>query len=454
MVTHSCVLAPHLKEDLSIGVAGKYGRMFPDLPGLDVDETALLDLGKIGAPMDAPIQPDEAGTASDNPRVPAGWPLFGQFVAHDITADRSLLQHHASSGELINFRTPQLDLESVYAAGPGGSPYLYDLDDPDKFLLGVNEKGEPHDLPRNRQGVALVGDKRNDVHLIVSQLHVAFLTFHNAIVDHLRAQGMPADLVFDHARRLVQWHYQWIVVHEYLPLSVGAAVVEDILTNGLRSYTVETMPFIPVEFADAAYRFGHSQIRAIYQLNEAARGPIFPFCSGGCPVESARVLDWRYFFALDAAHPPQASKRIDTLLVHPLIDLPFAVVGATPIPEYTSLAVRDLQRSRALDLPSGEAIARAMGEEPLTADEAGLATYGWQSETTLWYYILKEAEVRHGGAQLGPVGGRIVAEVLLGLIGADRDSFLNADAAWVPTLPAAQPDDFTMADLFRFAARG
>ncbi len=346
MLLHSCVLAPRLKEALSAGVTNKYGRMFPGLPGLAVDETLLLDLGKSGSPMDAPVGPDEAGAATDNLRIPAGWPLFGQFVAHDITADRSLLQHHARTDELRNFRTPQLDLESVYAAGPGGTPYLYDVDDPDMFLLGLNDRGEPNDLPRNRQSVALVGDKRNDVHLIVSQLHVAFLKFHNAIVEYLRGQATPADLIFDHAQRLVQWHYQWIVVNEYLPLAVGESLVTDILENGPRCYIYETEPFLPVEFADAAYRFGHSQIRAHYQLNDTARGAIFPFCSGGCPVPADHVLDWRRFFALDDARPPQPSKRIDTLLVHPLIDLPLAVVGETPIPEYTSLAVRDLQRSQ------------------------------------------------------------------------------------------------------------
>jgi hypothetical protein len=267
----------------------------------------------------------------------------------------------------------------------------------------------------------------------------------------MRAQGVSADAVFTEAQRLARWHYQWIVVHEYLPLTVGASLVADILLHGQRFYEAGETPAIPVEFADAAYRFGHSQIRATYRLNDHATGTIFPQCIGGCPVPQAQAIDWRYFFAVDPERPPQASKRIDTRMVHPLIDLPEAIVGAVDDAEYHSLAVRDLQRGRALDLPSGEAVARYMGSEPLTAAQAGLAAVGWAAETPLWFYILREAEVLTGGAHLGPVGGRIVAEVLIGLIRADGQSYLAADPEWRPVLPSARPGTFTMSDLLRFA---
>jgi hypothetical protein len=154
---------------------------------------------------------------------------------------------------------------------------------------------------------------------------------------------------------------------------------------------------------------------------------------------------------LDDQRPPQASKCIDTILAHSLIDLPKSVVGDTEIPEQHSLAYRDLERGEALNLPSGETVARAMGIEPLTRDEVGLQTLGWQGETSLWYYILKEAEVRHNGEWLGEVGGRIVAEVLLGLIDLDPTSYRNAESEWTPTLPSAQEGIFTIADFLRFA---
>lgn len=285
MSTHSCVIAPYLKELLPSVEEGKYGRMFPDLPGLETDEEYLLALGRSGSMMDVLSRQDAQEGKADNPRIPAAFPFLGQFIAHDITADRSLLQHHARLNELRNFRTPRLDLECLYAAGPGGDPYLYDLDDLDKFLLGINDIGNLDDLPRNRQGRALVGDPRNDVHLIISQLHLAFLKFHNRVVDYLRDQGVPAASVFNEARRLVRWHYQWIVVHEFLPLTVGEALVDDLLANGPQFYAYEGSPFIPVEFADAAYRFGHSQVRTLYTLNAGgAKGGIFPECAGTCPV--------------------------------------------------------------------------------------------------------------------------------------------------------------------------
>ncbi len=447
MSTHSCIIAPHLKDSLADAEESKYGRMFPNLPGLDIDEGFLLALGRSGSTMDAARHENR-----DNPRIPAAWAFFGQFIAHDITADRSLLLHHARLNELRNFRTPRLDLECVYGAGSTGDPHLYDLNDLDKFLLGINDVGKEDDLPRNRQGRALVGDPRNDVHLIISQLHLAFLKFHNAIVGHLRQRGVVAADIYNEARRLVRWHYQWIVEHEFLPLSAGQELVDDILRNGVRFYSVGAYPYIPVEFADAAYRFGHSQVRSMYTLNSmGARGQVFPDCAGTCPVPHDRVIEWSYFFQLDDQRPPQASKCIDTILAHSLIDLPKSVVGDTEIPEQHSLAYRDLERGEALNLPSGETVARAMGIEPLTRDEVGLQTLGWQGETPLWYYILKEAEVRHNGEWLGEVGGRIVAEVLLGLIDLDPTSYRNAESEWTPTLPSAQEGIFTIADFLRFA---
>jgi Animal haem peroxidase len=478
--THSCVLAPHLKDDLSRGSQGKYGRMFADLPCNECDEVIFAALGRSGALMDVARAADARASDETPGCIPAGYPIFGQLIAHNITADRSLLQHHANLGEIRNFRTPSLNLESFYSAGPSGSPYLYDVNDPAKFLLGINDAGQPNDLPRNAQGVALIGDPRDDVHLLISQLHMVFLNFHNAIVDHLRADGVAAADTFGEAQRLTRWHYQWIVVHEFLPLLVGDAVLNDVLDGGRRYYLPEGRSYIPVEFSDAAYRAGHSQIRSEYQVNDQARGQVFPDFAGGHSVPQAQVIDWRYFFDLDAGHPqrplslrhmaagsltpgslsltaydpgslPQPSKRIEARLAHTLIDLPPRVVGTVTSPEEASLAYRDLQRARSLDLPSGEAVARLMGIEPLTAEEVGLQALGWYGDTPLWYYVLREGDIRTGGVRLGEMGGRIVAEVLIGLLDADPTSYRGAMPDWQPTLPSAQPGAFTMADLLRFA---
>jgi hypothetical protein len=177
---------------------------------------------------------------------------------------------------------------------------------------------------------------------------------------------------------------------------------------------------------------------------------LFPDCLGSRPVPPERVIDWSWFFEVPGAHPPQPSRRLVASLTHALMDLPDRIVGHTEIPEHHSLAARDLQRGSALGLPSGEAVARIMGVEPLTADECGLGD-GWIGETPLWYYVLKEAEVRTGGEHLGPVGGRIVAEVLLGLLDADPGSYKNVEPGWQPVLPSTVPGRFTMADLLVFA---
>ena len=446
--THSCVVNPELK-DAQPSLGGRYGRMFPDLPACAVDEEAAVGLGRAASRMDATLPVVDA--ALENPRIPAGFAIFGQFVAHDITYDQSALAHRTVAGELRNFRTPRLDLEYLYGAGPIGAPFLYDAEDPDKLLLGLNAAGEPHDLPRNSQGRALIGDPRNDVHLIISQMHLAFLKFHNRVVDWLRERETPDDEVFEGARRLVRWHYEWIVAHEFLPLSVGEKLASDIEKGGRRFYDPGNDPSIPIEFSDAAYRFGHSQITATYRLNDTSGDvTIFPDCLGARPVPPERVIDWSWFFDIPGTHPAQRSRRLVASLTHALMNLPEQIVGHTEIPEHHSLAFRDLQRGAALGLPSGEAVARAIGVEPLTVDECGLGT-GWVGETPLWYYVLKEAEVRAGGEHLGPVGGRIVAEVLIGLLDADPGSYRNAEPGWQPVLPSAEPGRFEMPDLLVFA---
>jgi hypothetical protein len=165
------------------------------------------------------------------------------------------------------------------------------------------------------------------------------------------------------------------------------------------------------------------------------------------------VIDWRRFFDLDGHLRPQPTRRMDARLVHTLIELPDSVVGQTEVPEHHSLAVRDLLRGHALSLPSGEAVAEAMGVEPLTEDELGLTSLGigWRGETPLWYYVLREADMREDGQRLGPVGGRVVAEVLLGLIAADPSSYRAMDPGWRPELPGKTEGTFMMADLLRHA---
>ena len=401
-----------------------YARMFPELPSFQAEEQFLYALGRAGGICDCgdgDDTPDSLGSAA------AGWPIYGQFVAHDITADRSILRVHANTAELRNARSPQVNLECLYGDGPTGHPFLYQRDDPAKFLLG----SEGLDLQRNADGIAIIGDPRNDSHMLISQLHLAMLKAHNAFVDEARLNGTQADAVFEAAARQLRWHHQWIILHEFLPSLVGQALADQVLQEGPRWFHPARSVFIPLEFADAAYRYGHAQIRHHYQLNSHTNPvPLFPDLLGFRPVPREFALDWTLFFDAPRATTAQRSKKIDGKLVRALIELPVAVTGECEIEDYHSLAIRDLQRGQGVGLPSGEAVARHMGIAPLTAEQVGIASTGWRGETPLWFYILREADACEGGDRLGPVGGRIVADVLVGLIDADATSFRHNSQAW------------------------
>jgi hypothetical protein len=409
--------------------------MFPDLPAASFDVNRLLALGIEGGISD--------GGASDaDSHVEAGQPFFGQYVAHDLTADRSPLRVHADVNALRNVRSPRANLEALYGGGPVGSPYLYDQTDPAKLLVGASGR----DLPRNQQGIALISDPRNDVHAFMTGLQVAFIHAHNRLVDRLRADGVPESELFNDARRALNWHYQWVILNDFLPNLVGNAMTTTVLRDGLRFYRVAGEPFIPVEFADAAYRYGHSQIKGDYQLQgEGPRFPVFPDLAGFRPLAPEHVIDWTLLFDVPGHPSAQRAKPIDGKLPASLMSLPESITGAVEVSAYRSLAARDLQRGMGTGLPSGEAVARAVGARPLTRDELALGE--WQDETPLWLYILREAAVRSEGDHLGEVGGRIVAEVVVGIISKDPEAYLTNDPSWQPTLPSHEPGRFKIRDL-------
>ena len=411
--------------DAAFGPA-RYARMLPDLPAFAADEAFLHALGRAGGLCDCG---DLADTATSLSSVAAGWPIFGQFVAHDITADRSALHSHVDPRALRNARAPQLNLECLYGDGPVGHPFLFQREDPAKFLLGVDGA----DVPRNVEGIAIIGDPRNDSHMLMAQLHLTMLKAHNAFADEARRRGVSEPAVFDTAAREMRWHYQRAVLDEFLPSLVGRPLVDEIVGDGPRWFRPEGDVFIPLEFADAAYRYGHCQIRQRYQLNrETDPVPLFPDLLGFRPVPRERRVDWTLLFDAPGSDAAQRAKKIDGRLVRPLIQLPVAITGETEIAEYHSLAVRDLQRGQGVGLPSGEAVARRFGVTPLTSDEVGLRVMGWTGETPLWYYVLREAAVTTSGERLGPVGGRIVAEVIVTLLDRDPASVRFAGPEWEP----------------------
>jgi len=421
----------------------RYTRMFPDLPHLSIGPEVLHALGRAGGACDT-----RYSTRAESETVAAGWPVFGQFIAHDITADRSPVTHHDDEAFLRNARSARLDLECVYGDGPVGNPFLFSRKDPAKMLLGLNDRGDGEDLPRNQEGIALVGDPRQDVHLLISQMHVAMLKAHNRLVDRLREDGVSeADLVAE-ARRALTWHYQWVMLFDFLPATIGEERTRKLLKDGPRFFQPTGTIAIPFEFADAAYRFGHSQMRQAYRVQRGGDDlTLFPDLIGFRSVTSDRVIDWSLLFDVPGEPLAARSRPIDGCLAEPLLKLPVDITGELDDQDFQSLAVRDLQRGVATGLPSGEAVATLVGEEPLLRDEVGLGEFDWSGETPLWYYLLKEAEVREGGERLGPVGSLIVGEVLLAILDGDPESFGSVDRSWQPTLPSRIPDRFGLADL-------
>lgn len=489
---------------------GRFGRMFRHLPVFEHSQASLEDLATRMVQLQEEDKPLGVPDEDENPTIPAGYTYLGQFIDHDITFDpNSSLQKQNDPDALENFRTPRFDLDSVYGRGPSDQPYLYNHsvapiphpDDPTinlagtQFLLGnlVDPPGTPFagpDLPRNKPqndptARALTGDPRNDENLIVSQLHLTMLKFHNLVVEHVATTtSLRDDNLFKEAQRQVRWHYQWVVINDFLKRIAGADVVADILQPAefqaggspqsivrpkLLFYHWKHRPFIPVEFAVAAYRFGHSMVRPSYFFNDFVRSqtepnrtPIFSLdtnplanLNGFRPLPGKWGFQWKYFFETSAeANLPQPSYRIDSELVFPLGSLPPAI-AANP----SSLALRNLLRGLRMGLPSGQSVALAMGITPLTdeeleiTEEAGLqpaTVTDLEGHAPLWYYILKEAEVVNEGTHLGPVGGRIVAEVFIGLLAGDPCSYLSVQPTWTPELPPGGTA-FSAVDLIKFA---
>jgi len=475
--------------------ADKFGYMFPAsvrhatrLPFSDTTKDLLSELGN--------LMGDAGRDAGADSIIPAGYTYFGQFVDHDITLDvSSTIDAPQDANTINNMRTPALDLDAVYGRGPALDPYLYrfpGVGEPPTSVtmqLGQNRNtgpGGPHDaanavatpgnfdVPRVLSGTntavaephstfaAIIGDPRNDENLIVSQLHHAMLKFHNQVVDLLVTAAFPGD-IFAEAKKIVTQHYQWCVVHDFLPRVCGAAAVNAAISS---VHTPVGSPFrMPAEFAMAAYRFGHSMIRNGYILNSSlppaasTLANVFAFARvPRLPVFSNWVVDFNLFF--NTAHPVATSfnnaRTIDSVLANGLEAIP----GGSGI--MAVLAARNLRRGLAMGLPSGQGAAHHLGITPLTTAEltSGLpleevallnSTGGiLLSKTPLWYYVLREAMVVNGGNQLGPLGGRIVAETFVRMLARDASSFMNVPG-FTPSLPSSAPGTFMIADLLEFA---
>lgn len=412
-----------------------FGRMFSDLPAFEPSEDLLVSL--------AASMQDPNLDVGDNPtKRPSGFTYIGQFLDHDLTLDKTPLGDANKFDRVRNFRTARVDLDSMYGGGPFDSPQLYD--ERGRFLFSSPNGFE--DLQRGPDGKAVLVEERNDENLVIAQIHIAFQKFHNRLMD----EGLD----FGEAQLSVQRHWQWIVVHEFLPEIVGQATVDRFLRYngaGKPKFKGEFFkpgnkhePMMPVEWAMAAYRFGHSMVRLAYVMptNSITKTQVFNLAGtdlrGSRPIPPNLKIDFNNFFNIPGQETPPGrniSRRIDALISRSLFNLPIGPVVPPNPPAVTSLAERNLIRGKRIGLPSYQDVAEAMGIEPLTNEQLGLTDPGWGGQAPLWFGILKESEIREQGIRLGPTGGRIVAEVILGLIEADKDSYFNTPKAWRPRTP-------------------
>ena len=458
------------------------------LPESRATRDALVELGR--------TMVDEGGDpGGGDSRIPAAYTYFGQFVDHDITLEAQSatlpdlvdpdlvpLTPEEIEDNVQNGRTGNLELDSVYGfpAPRDGARMQIGMVSP----IGGRPPGKDdfNDLPREgrssdpeRDRAALIGDARNDENTIIAQLHVAFLRAHNELVE----QGQR----FGGASRTLRRHYQHIILHDFLKRIVEPQIVDETIERN-RVYDPKDQPFMPLEFSVVAYGFGHSMVRAAYNFNlnfnlsgepdtfPATLELLFTFSalSGQLgdfdTLPDNWIIQWENL--IDAGASFDRTRRIDTKLVEPLFQLT-DLRGRPRQGDRARLAVRNLLRGYLLRLPTGQAVARALqrrlsgvrdipvlGPSRIRRGAASeeqaqvLEDAGFLDRTPLWYYILAEAAVLGNGRRLGPVGGTIVAEVLVGLVRRSQSSILRAEN-WEPTLPGADEGTFTLADLLRFA---
>jgi Animal haem peroxidase len=535
VVAERSIEAPQLAE-----VSTPFNYLFDDLaaqfpaqhlPGDSAAVTAALK--RLGEAMAEPTPPrGQELQPTGNSTIPAVYTYWGQFIDHDITAntdrqntvtditieDLRPLEPEVVVRDLRNLRRPALELDSVYGDGPTfeGGPDTAAKDMYDGIRLRLSEVAEGagipgdhiptlgdnlRDLPRDAgaqlpedKTVALIGDGRNDENLIVAQLHVAFLRFHNAVLDWAQHQpGYPGDdrELFERVRDLVRWHYQWLVVHDYLKTVTLPGVVDKVLLGGNKVFQPRYGEvYMPLEFSVAAYRFGHTMVRGAYDYNRnfGRPGAVIPFASfrfmfaftgsarpepfnggGTLTLPFNWVIEWNRFVDKGDSLPDHFARKIDTQLAPALFDMINQISEENEdLPQQIKdilrrLAVRNLLRGYQLALPTGQAVADALGVAPLTEEElqrnnsdavnAALTEGGFLQTTPLWFYVLKEAETRANGNSLGEVGSQIVVETLIGQLRADPESYLNQDGGWSPEQGVLLDDDtpiVTIKDLFRF----
>src|SRR5918995_5147510 len=431
-------------------------------------------------------------------QIPAGFTYLGQFIDHDLTFDKTnvMLGEHVSPAQLLQARSPSLDLDSLYGAGPqdAGSAKFYEADGlhlkmGKTVAVGTDAAMEGFDLPRGAgstaaaKRTAIIPDPRNDENLAVAQSHLAFIRFHNRVVDGLTS--VPQSQRFAQAREFVTKHYQWMIRTDYLPRICATGVVNNVFTSGRKAFEVGAtpadVPTMPIEFSVAAFRLGHSMIRRAYNWNKifdngsGTLDYLFIFSAGSgnlggnLRLASTWIADFRRLYDFSEAGRadlvvPESkftpAMRIDTKLSDPLRDLPGSGVQDEP-----NLALRNLTRANMVRLATGQQMAsflksKGVSLTKLTASQIREGSGGstledltqsqratFVKDTPLWFYILREAELNQG--KLNGVGARIVTETFHRAMEGSKASIVR-DPSWRPSL-GPNNTTFRMVDLLLFA---
>jgi hypothetical protein len=443
--------------------------------------------------------------------IPAGFTYLGQFIDHDLTFDKTTVMFGAniSATQMLEGRSPSLDLDSLYGAGPAdpGSAEFYESDGV-HLKTGTAEAGDGintvagHDLPRGAGSSAaakrraIIPDKRNDENLAVAQTHCAMIRFHNRVVDTLPS-ALPPATKFATAKELVTKHYQWMIKTDFLPRICAHGVVSDVFTGGRKIVEVGAaptdVPTMPIEFSVACYRLGHSMVRPAYSWNKifdfgaGTLDLLFVFTGlsgdlgGGPRLPSIWIADFRRLYDFseagraDLTVPPgkfNRAMRIDTLIANPLKNLPPGSFGGPANIAFNdpiaNLAFRNLTRARMVRLATGFQMAtflkgKGVNVTKLTKAQLRDGKNGAKldhlttaqknnllKDPPLWFYILRESEFN--GGRLKGVGARIVAETFQRAMEGSQFSIVR-DPAFKPSL-GPNNSTFRMVDLLLFAFEG
>jgi hypothetical protein len=312
---------------------------------------------RMDAQLDWPSYPDKTIERWENPNIPSGYTYLLQFVAHDLVHSAIPLSVAGElSADTANARRSALKLETLFGAGPVGSPFVYALDAPNderrtKLRLGRMrwdgksvEPGCPfRDIARtpaeNVTGIdrsiaghrtalteALVADPRNDDHAIMSQLTALFALLHNGLVDIVRrgepATGINATLGAAYRRFLCARDALTLIYHNIIRKDLMRRVLHpaiyaaysgpapDFIDRPVLGTAARDGWQIPLEFSHGAFRFGHAMVRPEYVINDlsthdlnttlektSANDPV------NMPLDQTWIVRWSRFFEIKGSRP-------------------------------------------------------------------------------------------------------------------------------------------------------